>query len=233
MNTEPIEPVEEMASFFDLRAAGYDRHMRENIFSATEFAQFYQALSLPIEKTDEPLHILDLGCGTGLEIEALLQHVPNALITGVDLSPNMLAELMKRYKDRMDQMTLINDSYLTMPLGTRLYDYVISAMSVHHVLPDTKRNLYKKIHTALRPGGRYIEGDSVTPAEMEDQFLAEYHQQVAGVPLAQDGQYHIDTPLSLDTQRSLLLEAGFKDFEVIWQKDSDAVWNAAVYFVTA
>jgi tRNA (cmo5U34)-methyltransferase len=233
MSTEPIEPVEEMAVFFDLRAAGYDLHMRENIFSAVEFAQFYQALSSPIDKTDEPLHILDLGCGTGLEIEALLQRVPNALVTGVDLSQNMLAELMKRYKNRMDQITLINDSYLTMPLGTRLYDYVISAMSVHHVLADTKRNLYQKIHAALKPGGRYIEGDSVTPAEVEDQFLAEYHQQVATLPPAQAGQYHIDVPFSLDTQRRLLVEAGFKNFEVVWQKDSDAVWNTAVYVVTA
>lgn len=44
-----------------------------------------QALSLPIEKSEEPLNILGLGCGTGLEIEALLQRVPNALITGTEI----------------------------------------------------------------------------------------------------------------------------------------------------
>ncbi len=57
---------------------------------------------------------------------------------------------------------------------------------------------------------KVIEGDSVVPAEMEGQFLAEYHEHVAGMPQAQDGHCHIDVPFSIDTQRSLLLEAGFK-----------------------
>ena len=233
MGVEDAEEPENMAAFFDARAAGYDGHMRDNIFSGTMFTQFYQAVSSPIEKTDEPLHILDLGCGTGLEIEALFQRVPNASITGVDLSKNMLEQLRKRYAAHMNQITLVTDSYLTMPLGTQAYDYVISTMAVHHVLHDTKRELYMKIHAALKPGGKYIEGDSVIPAVMERQFLAEYHEQVAGMPQAQDGQYHIDIPFSIETQRSLLLEAGFKDFQVVWQKDSNVVWNVAVYVVTA
>ncbi len=49
------------------------------------------------------------------------------------------------------------------------------------------------------------------------------------MPQTEDGYYHINIPFSLETQRSLLLEAGFKSFDVIWQKDSTAVWNAAVY----
>ena len=91
------EKPENMAAFFDARAAGYDDHMRDIIFSDTACTQFYQAVSSPIEKTDEPLNILNLGYGTGLEIEALFQRVLNALITGVDLSKNMLERLRKRY----------------------------------------------------------------------------------------------------------------------------------------
>jgi tRNA (cmo5U34)-methyltransferase len=232
MSVEDIEQTENMAAFFDARAAGYDDHMRDNIFPDGLFAQFYQALSSPIGETHEPLHILDLGCGTGLEIEALFQRVPNALITGIDLSENMLELLRERYVAHMSQITLIADSYLTMPFGTQVYDHIISAMSLHHLLRDTKRKLYVRIHTALKPGGKYIEGDAVTRADMESQFLAEYHQQLAGMPQAEDGHYHVDVPFSIATQRSLLLEAGFKDFELLWQRDSTAVWNAAVYSVT-
>ncbi len=232
MSVENIEKPEDMTAFFDARAAGYDDHMRDVVFTDTEFAQFYQAVSAPIEKTDEPLKILDLGCGTGLEIESLFQRVPNALIIGVDLSENMLERLRKRYSTHMHQITLVADSYLTMPIGKHTYDHIISAMSVHHLLHDTKRKLYMKIYAALKPGGKYIEGDSVTLPEMENQFLVEYHQQVAGMPQAEDGHYHIDVPFSIETQRSLLLEVGFKNFEVVWQKDSTAVWNAAVYVIT-
>lgn len=185
-----------------------------------------------MEKTDEALNILDLGCGTGLEIEPLFQRVPNALITGVDLSKNMLQLLRKRHIANMSQITLVADSYLTMPFASQAYDHIISAMTVHHLLREPKRELYMKIHIALKPGGKYIEGDSVVPAEMESQFLAEYHRRVAAMPQAGDGHYHIDVPFSIDSQRSLLLEAGFKNFQVVWQKDSSAVWNNAVYVVT-
>jgi trans-aconitate methyltransferase len=51
---------------------------RDFVFTVTESVQFCQALSAPIGKTDEPLKILDLGCGTGLEIESLLQRMPKA-----------------------------------------------------------------------------------------------------------------------------------------------------------
>jgi tRNA (cmo5U34)-methyltransferase len=232
-DVEDMEEPENMAAFFDARAAGYDDHMRDNIFPDTMFTQFYQAMSSPIEKTDEPLHILDLGCGTGLEIEALFQKAPHASITGVDLSENMLEQLRKRYVARINQIALVRDSFLTLPLGMQAYDYITSTLAMHHILHDTKRELYRKIHAALKPSGKYIEGDSVIPAVMERPFLAEYHEQVAGIPQARDGQYHIDIPFSIDTQRSLLLEAGFKDFQVVWQKDSTVIWNVAVYVVTA
>jgi tRNA (cmo5U34)-methyltransferase len=233
MSVEDTEKTEEMAAFFDARAAGYDDHMRGYIFSGAAFTQFYQALSSPIEETDAPLNILDLGVGTGLEIEALLQRVPNALLTGVDVSENMLQLLQERYAAHMSQITLVADSYLTMPFGEQAYDHIISAMSVHHLVHAAKCELYTRIHRALKPGGKYIEGDSVIPAEMENQFLAEYHESVTGMPPADDGYYHIDVPFSIESQRSLLLEAGFRDFELIWQRDGTAVWNAAVYVVTA
>ena len=52
------------------------------------------------------------------------------------------------------------------------------------------------------------------------------------MPPAPDGTYHLDVPFSLETQRSLLLEAGFTDFQLIWQKDPTEVWNLVVYAVT-
>ncbi len=184
MTVEDPEVPEEMAVFFDLRAAGYDEHIRDYIFEGASIAPFYQAVSSPIERTEEPLHILDLGCGTGLEIEFLLRRVPNAVITGVDLSTGMLERLRASCSAHMGQITLVTDSYLTMPLGTQAYDHIISAMANHHLLHDAKRKLYTRIHAALKPGGKYVEADSVIPAEMESQFLADYYKEVAAAPPA-------------------------------------------------
>ncbi|MCB0160402.1 MAG: class I SAM-dependent methyltransferase [Caldilineaceae bacterium] len=233
MTEETSGVPEEMAAFFDLRAEGYDQHIRGYVFTETEFNQFYAALVAPIAPTDRPIQVLDLGCGTGLELEFLFRRAPHAQVTGIDVSPGMLAVLRARYADAMPQITLVEDSYLTAPLETRDFDYVLSAMTAHHLLHDAKDTLYRRIHAALKPGGKYIEGDSVTTVAMEAEFLAEYAGELATAPPAADGHYHVDVPLSLSTQETLLRHAGFKDFTLLWQRDPADMWNAAVYAMTA
>jgi tRNA (cmo5U34)-methyltransferase len=234
MTAEELEVPEVMGDFFNARAAGYDDHQREYAFSpGTSFVEFYEALASPIPETGEPLQILDLGCGTGLELDALFERAPNILVTGIDLSAGLLELLREKHSARMSQITLVLGSYLTTPLGTRAYDYAIAAMANHHLLHNAKRALYKRIHAALKPGGKFVEGESVTRPDLEDQFIAEYHEQTAMVPPADEGYYHVDVPLSLKTQKDLLLEAGFTDFEVLWREDWPHGWNKAVYVVTA
>ena len=194
MSEEELEIPEEMGAFFDARSAGYDDHYRGDVYPGPVFDEFYQAISSRIERTREPLKILDLGCGTGLEIESLFQRVPNALITGVDLSGAMLKLLREKYVDQANQITLVESSYLTMSFGTETYDHIISANTMHHFLHHPKRELYARIHAALKPGGKYTEGDSVVPLEMESQFRAEFDAEIASVPPADDGYYHADIP---------------------------------------
>ena len=57
--------LEKMSDFFEARLDGYDAHMLTNIESAAEFYPL-TAKQLPMAET---CHILDLGCGTGLELE--------------------------------------------------------------------------------------------------------------------------------------------------------------------
>ena len=66
---------------------------------------------------------------------------------------------------------------------------------------------------------------------MESQFLEEYEKLTNGMTEAKEGNYHFDVPFRIDTGPGLLLELGFTDFEMIWQKDLTAVRNAAVYVV--
>ena len=57
--------LEKMTDFFAARIDGYDAHMKRDIVGASEFYA-YTASLLP----DDPgARILDLGCGTGLELE--------------------------------------------------------------------------------------------------------------------------------------------------------------------
>ena len=85
--------LEKMAEFFENRLDGYDEHMMTNIEAADEFYPF-TAKQLPIAKN---CHILDLGCGTGLELEKYYLLNPSARITGIDLSQGMLSTLKKKF----------------------------------------------------------------------------------------------------------------------------------------
>lgn len=60
--------LEKMSDFFENRLDGYDEHMMKNIESAYEFYSF-AAKCLPAA---ENCTVLDLGCGTGLELEKIL-----------------------------------------------------------------------------------------------------------------------------------------------------------------
>ena len=74
--------LEKMSDFFENRLLSYDEHMMKNIESADEFYPF-TAKQLPMMAG---CRILDLGCGTGLELEEYYLRNPSAKITGIDLS---------------------------------------------------------------------------------------------------------------------------------------------------
>lgn len=221
---EAQEPrAEEMAAFFDLRADGYDAHMEETVAS---FEAFYRAVAGPIVPTLAPIRVLDIGCGTGLEIAEILERAPNARIVGIDLSGRMLDRLRARYAAQMGQIEIRQASYLTAPLEDRAYDYALAVMTLHHLLPRPKRALYERIRRALAPGGTYIEGDYVVTGEKERMLLGRYEGMAAEAGGAENGSHHIDIPFSLETQRRLLGEAGFGQAEVIWQQGQATIYVA-------
>lgn len=89
--------LEKMDAFFEARLEGYEAHMLQNIQAAETFYPFTAACL-----TDAPgAHILDLGCGTGLELDWYFRRNPTARVTGIDLSEGMLAQLRAKYPDKV------------------------------------------------------------------------------------------------------------------------------------
>ena len=209
---------EEMASFFDQRAEGYDAHMQRSLADADTY---YRKLAEPIKPTQASLAILDIGCGTGLEIAAVLDVAPNAHLTCVDLSADMLDKLKEKYP--RDSVETIQASYLALDFGEARYDAALSSMTLHHLLPNEKLPLYRRLLAGLRPGSLYIEGDYiVSPAKM-DRFLAQYRSLP---PQMKQGRYHVDIPLSLAVQTSLLEKAGFIKIHTIYEQGETLILTA-------
>ena len=202
--------LEKMSDFFEARLDGYDEHMLTNIESATEFYPF-TAKMLP---AFENCHILDLGCGTGLELEEYYLLCPSAKVTGIDLSQGMLSALKRKftYKD----ISLIVGSYFDIPLGEDVFDAAVSVESLHHFTKEEKIPLYVKLHTALKRNGYFILTDYFSLSDSEEKL----HRQNLITLKAEQGIcgnefYHYDTPLTVEHETEALLEVGFSNVEVL------------------
>ena len=202
--------LEKMADFFENRLDGYDEHMMTNIEAADEFYPF-TAKQLP---TTENCHILDLGCGTGLELEEYYPLNPSPKITGVDLSQGMLSALKKKFADK--DITLICGSYFDIHFGMSLFDSAVSVESLHHFTKAEKVPLYAKLHRALKDGGYFVLTDYFSLTDEEEQMLRQNLSELKTEQgISDDVFYHYDTPLTVKHETEALLEAGFSSVEVL------------------
>ncbi len=217
--TEKNKP-EKMKDFFNKRAVSYDEHMKNNI---NNFEKYYKMIADPITKTNERINILDIGCGTGLELKYIFEKAPNAQIIGVDISDEMLELLLDKYENKADQINVIKNSYLTLEFGENKFDYVVSVMTIHHLLYETKKKLYKKILKSLKDNGKYTEGDYVVSKEKEKTLLNQFKKRMKQKEL-NDGFFHIDIPFSLKTQEKLIIEVGYRNFDLIFKEKEAAIY---------
>ena len=202
--------LEKMAEFFENRLNGYDEHMMTGIEAADEFYPFTASL-LPTAKGSR---VLDLGCGTGLELEKYFPLCPSARVTGIDLSEAMLNALKKKFTDK--DITLIVGSYFDVPLGENVFDAAVSVESLHHFTKDEKIPLYKKLHTALRANGYLILTDYFAATDDEEQTNRNNLNALkAEQGIRDDDFYHYDTPLTVQHETEALLEAGFASVQVL------------------
>lgn len=134
--------------------------------------------------------ILDLGTGTGVTARRVLGVHPQARLVGIDVSPRMLAAARRVLPAEAElRMARLED-----PLPPGPFDLVVSALAVHHLDGAGKADLFRRVATALAPGGRFVLGDLIVPEDRRD----------AVTPI--DGVY--DQPSTLPEQLAWLRDAG-------------------------
>lgn len=202
--------LETMGAFFDARLAGYDAHMLEEIEGAGEFYPF-TAGCLPMAANAQ---ILDLGCGTGLELEYYFALNPTAKVTGIDLAPGMLGALKEKFPEK--ELKLILGSYFDVPFDEEEFDGAVSVESLHHFTQAEKIPLYTKLHRALKAGGYFILTDYfASDDENEGFWRRELLRLKAENGIVDDEFYHYDTPLTVGHEIEALTAAGFSKVEVL------------------
>ena len=202
--------LERMDDFFAARVDGYDEHMRTTIAGASDFYAFIASL-LPAESGTR---VLDLGCGTGLELEEYFRLNPNADVTGIDLSEAMLKALKAKLPDQ--NIHLIRGSYFDVPFGENTYDAAVSVESLHHFPAEQKEKLYRKLHDALKDDSFFVLTDYFAESDaLEKEYFQNLKQLKAEQGLSESEFFHYDTPLTAEHEIQVLRQAGFSDIQIL------------------
>ena len=150
--------------------------------------------------------VLELGVGTGETARRVLAIHPRAHLVGIDASPEMLARAREALPDADLRLRRLEDA---LPAGP--FDLVVSALAVHHLDADGKRDLFRRVADVVRPGGRFVLGDVVVPERPEDARI--------------EIDWVVDLPDRADDQVAWLTEAGLSA-EIVWQRGDLAVVRA-------
>lgn len=212
------------ADAYDLQIRRFIPHYDDMLATAVELLG---ALAPPTA------HVLDLGGGTGALSAAVLDGLPQAHVTVLDVDVEMLAEARNRLARFGDRVAIREGSFLdALPAA----DAVVASLALHHVHDlGQKTELYRAIHSALAPGGAFLnldaaigEGERLNPlvfqrwaAEMQRHGITEAEARGHFAAWAGEDRY-----FPLEAELAALWQAGFAEVECFWRRGASAICGA-------
>jgi ubiquinone/menaquinone biosynthesis C-methylase UbiE len=128
--------------------------------------------------------ILDVACGAGKLVRAAAPQVERAV--GVDLSPGMIEEALRRTRDEAppaaDRLDFVVGPSDRLPFADGEFTAVITTTAFHH-FPDPAGSV-REMARVLAPGGRMVIGDSIRdtlPARFGDAVLRRFERGHVGL----------------------------------------------------
>jgi S-adenosylmethionine-diacylgycerolhomoserine-N-methlytransferase len=132
---------------------GYYRwHAR--IYDATRWSFLFgrTAILREVAKLATPTRILEVGCGTGKNVETLCRFFPQAHVTGIDLSETMLDVARRKAAPFGSRIQLLHGAYGTAPTGDGNYDLILFSYALSMFNPGFEEAI-ATAHRDLAPGG--------------------------------------------------------------------------------
>ena len=143
----------------------------------------------------KPKTILDLGSGTGYLSNILKQMFPDAKITCLDISLDMLLECSKKNT----KFNLVVADAENMPFNNEVFDLVISSFTLHWC--EEIEKIFSDIHRYLKNNGVFMF-TTVGP-----NTLIELNNAYANI----DGEQHVNSFTDMHVYGDSLLKCGFYD----------------------
>lgn len=175
-------------------------------------------LLIALLRARAPGSVLDLGVGSGLVAELVLEALPEAELIGLDSSKAMLALAEKRLRRFPGRVRLIEadlgTAAVSQPLD-RPVEAVISVQTLHNLEPTAHRRALSSTAQAVAPGGLLVFADRYAASpDLFDSFRVVWER--IGADEGADWEEHGDKlraqgdrPVSLETELRWLDESGF------------------------
>jgi len=205
----------DVARAFSSGATGYDGDRSKLI---PHFTLLYEAALDLIRDWHGPENpkVLDIGAGTGLFASMVLKLRPDASVTLLDASDDMLERARTHFAGQAAVAFRVGDMSRA-ALGTG-WDLVISSLAIHHLDDAHKRALFVRIKEALKPGGLFINVEQVLgPDPLTDERYERFWQRDIVANGATDAQIaaaaermEFDRCASVEAQLQWMREAGFR-----------------------
>lgn len=200
----------------------YDEHIRQ-LIPAYDFMHMQIRAIMKTQNIESP-RILIAGCGTGYEIEYLLELFPQVEITALDPAESMIDYAQSRIEGHPYQKNVkfvIGDTSF-IQTQQQHYDFALAVLVSHFLKLDDKRNFFQHIAKVLKPSGLCLSVDMIQPddpTQLEqlrlitiEQGLSEAQSQTMLDRLQDD--FHL---IAADDMHSLLQKSGFRQIHVFTQ----------------
>jgi ubiquinone/menaquinone biosynthesis C-methylase UbiE len=138
------------SNYFRQLAAKYDAWFSTP--HGTYVQSYEHAMIMDLAEVKSGMKIADIGCGTGIYTRELC--AKGALVTGVDISPEMLAIAAEKTGEYSAQVNFVEGDAASLPFDDNSFDMVFSITAMEFF--EQPRICLHEMHRILRPGGHMV-----------------------------------------------------------------------------
>ncbi|MCS6820928.1 MAG: class I SAM-dependent methyltransferase [Microscillaceae bacterium] len=172
--SEEVQKID-MQNYYKFQAKIYDATRWIFLFGRNAILK-----KIPLDR-EASLQILEVGCGTGVNLRKMVHLFPNATLTGLDVSADMLAKAKQRLQPYQNRVTLLHEAYqkgetkFAGKFDVILFSYCLSMVNPHF------NQLIEQTLIDLKPDGYIAVVDfHDTPSRVYKKFMRSNHVRLDG-----------------------------------------------------
>lgn len=105
---------------------------------------------------DNPLRILEIGCGTGMTLSYLASLPCRHELYGLDFSQTMLSQSYQKLSGVDNPFRLAQGDSFELPFGRGVFDVIYSTRFIHQFRHDDKKRIYREMSRVVKSGGLIV-----------------------------------------------------------------------------